>query len=95
MIIFPEGGKQIIAVPQRVPEVDRVHRQTLVGNARAAVQVPVEFFVPHERGEVHVVVEATEVLARVDGNCRVYEESSASPSSKRGAAWLSSYSSVE
>lgn len=95
MIVFPKRGKEKIAVTQRVPEIDRVHREALVGNARAAVQVPVEFLVPHERGEVHVIVEATEVLARVDGNCRVYEESSASPSSKSGAAWLCSYSSVE
>ena len=95
IIILPEGGEEIGAVAERIAEVDRVHRQTLVGNARAAVQVPAELLVPHQRREVHEVVEPTHVFATLEGKCRRYEESSASPSSNSGAAWLSSYSSVE
>lgn len=63
IMVLPEGGKEIIAVTQRVPEIDGIHREMLVGNARAAVQIPVEFLVPHQRREVHVVEEATQVFA--------------------------------
>ena len=63
MVVLPEGGEEVGAMSERVAEVDGVDGHRLVLQLAAAVETPAELLVPHEGGEVHVVVVAAHQLA--------------------------------